>query len=354
MSRTLRLTSADAVVDALGTDHPAVRLKVVRAIGDRPELVARYGAGNADSIVNALWERLRAEPDATVRHGALRALQRLPGEAVIAHCTEILDRPDHPLAVEAATVLTGREDDILPLALRLRVRLLAGGEEAIAASLDTGYVEAWLTALSGTCARLARQRLARFPARALDLLVPHLARLSPDGQAWLVSLLGATKPVVHAGLLDAALASEHVPVLVAALRVCAEQPEPGASLDRTRALVAHADPDVRLAACRLPSAPALCSERYRSERDSRVRAALLRDVDAGMPDGIALLTTALENGGWRERSAAAEAFIATGTSTIPHLRELALRHPGACRAAASQALLQLGDEAWLDAVGFSD
>jgi len=354
MTRTLRLTSADAVIDALGTDHPAVRLKVVYAIGDRPELVARYGAGSADSIVNALWERLRAEPDATVRHGALRALQRLPSEAVITHCTEILDRPDHPLAVEAATVLAGREDDILPLALRLRVRLLAGDEDAIAASLDTGYAEAWLAELAGTCGRLALQRLARFPASALDLLVPHLTRLAPDEQAWLVSLLDATKLAGHAGLLDAALASEHVPVLVAALRVCAEKSVPGASLDRAQALGAHADPEVRLAACRLPSKPALRSERYRVESDNRVRAALLRDVDAGTPDGIALLTAALENGGWRERTAAVEAFIAIGTPTIPHLREVALRHTGACRAAASQALLQLGDEAWLDAAEFSD
>jgi hypothetical protein len=354
MTQRLRLTSADAVVDALGTDHPAVRLKVAHAIGEQPELVARYGPGGADSIVNALWERLCTEPDATVRHGSLLALQRLPREAVIAHCTEILDRPDHPLAVEAATVLAGHEDDALPVALRLRVRLLAGDEEAVAALLDVGYAEAWLSELAGTIGRLARRRLARFPARTLDLLAPHMARLAPDGQAWLVSLLDATTLAGHAGLLDAALASEHVPVLVAALRVCAEQSVPGASLARAQALGEHAHPDVRLAASRLPVAAALRSERYRNESDTRVRAALLREVDVGTPDGLELLTAGLENGGWRERTAAVEAFVARGTSAIPHLRQVTTQHTGACRAAASQALLRLGDEVWLEAAEFSD
>ncbi|MCW9057549.1 MAG: hypothetical protein OQL11_01555 [Gammaproteobacteria bacterium] len=354
MTRTLRLTSADAVIDALGTDHPAVRLKVTLAIGEQPELLARYGAEGADTIVRTLWERLQAEPDATVRQGLLHALRQLPHEAVVAHCTDILDRPDHALAVAAATVLAGHADDRLPVALRLRVRLLAGDDDAIAASLDAGYAEAWLDELAGPYGPLARQRLAPFPTRALELLAPHLAQLAPEGQAWLVSLLNATTLTDQTGLLDAALASQQVPVLVAALRLCAEQSVPEATLVRALALGEHAHPDVRLAACRLPITAALRSERYGNERDSRVRAALLRDVDAGTAEGFALLIAALENGGWRERTAAVEACVAHGTPVIPRLRQAARQHTGACRAAASQALLRLGDETWLEAAAFSD
>lgn len=354
MTRTLRLTSADAVIEALGTDHPAVRLKLTRAIGERPELVAGYGADGADSIVQALWERLQNESDATVRHGVLHALRRLPHESVVAHCTEILVQPDHPLAVAAATVLADHEDDTLPVALRLRVRLLAGDEDTIAASLDAGYTGAWLGELAGAYGRLARQRLACFPGHALELLAPNLARLAPEGQAWLVSLLDATTLADQAGLLGAALESQQVPVLVAALRVCAEQSVPDATLARAQSHGEHAHPEVRLAACRLPATPALRNERYRNESDSRVRARLLREVDAGTPDGLALLISALENSGWRERTAAVEACVARGTPVIPHLRQAALQHAGACRAAASQALLQLGDGAWLELAAFND
>lgn len=354
MIRALRLTSAEEVIDALGSDHPAVRLKVSQAIGERPNQVARYGAEGADSIVKALWERLQTEPVAAVRDGVLQALRQLPGEVVIAQCIDILGQPEHPLAVAAATVLAGHAHDTLPMALRVRVGLLAGDDNTIAASLDAGHTRAWVNELAGPHGPLARQRLAPFPARALELLAPNLARLVPETQAWLVSLLDVTTLADHAGLLDTALTSNEIPVLEAALRVCAELPVADATLARAQALGEHQHSKVRLAACRLPATPSLRIERYRIEGDGRVRAALLREVDANTPEGLALLVAALENGGWRERAAAVEACVAQGTPVIPHLRQAALHNTDAGRAAASQALLRLGDADWLEAAALSD
>ena len=346
---TLRLTTGDELLEALAADQAVIRLKVAHAISRRPDLVDAYGPMAAQAIADFLWARLRLEPEPAVRSGVLGALKKLDDPWVVPECARILGMPEHKLALEAAAVLHGRDLSNQPPTLRVRAAILAQDRNSTEDLLADAFVSAWLRELEGPYAALAFELLAHFSSRVVAWLASHCADLNPVAFAWLVSISGESERKVRLALLQQAIAAPETSVVCAALAVCrecfAELPAPL----RQRALdsIDHADAEVRRRSALLPRPTAQLVPIVDREPDSRVRAALLRQLSPLEDDARQRLDNALAHGDWRERAAAVDAFAAAGPAVVDDVRAVYLASGGLQRAAACQVLMRLGEEDWL-------
>ncbi len=352
----LRLKTAEQLLDALNVEHAVVRLKVADAISHQPDRISAYGHEEARLIADALWGRLRLEREPAVRASLLRALGLLDDERLVARCSDILCDPEHTLAVEAAAILGSRDLSHLPRVIRIRAWLLSENRQALEASLGDVYVPDWVGELNGPLGSLARKRLAALGLPIVTLFAARGGDLCSASLAWLVSLSAEADHDVRHHLLQTAFAEGSREVVIAALAVCraAFHDLPDRLRHRALEYVGHPDAKVRQASLLLPRVQSLLISAYEEESDSCVRATALQQLSVGDATGLAVLVAALSSDQWRERAAAVNAFVAGGPAVIEKLRIVYCEDEGesngGVRSAARQALLRLGDDAWLRAL----
>lgn len=241
-------------------------------------------------------------------------------------------------AQAAATLLSGMPG--LPPAALVRLSVLDPERPAPAAGPEEAA--AWARELAGPFGELARDALERAGADHLRAVAGDFGGLDPADAAW---LLGRADADLAAELADRAAGSDDPELQLAALRAAPAAVAP----ERLAELAGGGAVEVRAAAVAAGAPVDLERLLGGGEREPEVLAAAVtryaREQGAGAAEALAALMGGED---WRVRAAARDGAVAAGDSALEPLRALVRHDREEVRAGAVRALLDLGDDEWLE------
>lgn len=379
MSR-LRIRSAESLHEALASPDLGIRLAVLRAIAADPARALAFGKFDGGDMVD--WLISRAGQTAGVwRQAVVSTLAAFRQARVGAFFLQEYERQGEPeMVFLAAARLRQEPREVWETALRRgliqsdcavraraaarvlgdiplpseRERLRLGLLRGAAPTFEPEARQAWLDELDGPFAIEAQRALEKQGCGAFDALLMSWTSLSVANQAWLLRWAWRCWPGRVEPCLALALASAHEEILSAALRCAALLSSPGRAMltPLLTSLMAHPKESIRAAAIRAAPPGVDLRRRIDEERSAAVRAACVRRL--GREAGRAALGTLVELIGAPEvavRAAATEALIDLGEDAAVAVRPLLRDQRTAVRAAACQVLLAAGKAEWLQAPG---
>ena len=375
----LRIRCAADLAQALNSPDTAVRLQVLAAVASQPQAALRYGKHQGRDLIDLLIDQANTLAESTLRQAVLRTLAMLPGRRVREALKKELYLSRDPGVVEAAASRLAQEEpavvrDIFALLLmqdeaphqaraaalamadledlspeeNLRLALLGPGLEDRAPLLDDRSWPLWQKALAGPHRDYARRLLERQGEPCFGFLKSCWEELALPERAWLLEWGAEAHQMEAVEIMGRALrqgpdelarkALELVPSFGGAAGLFAQAATPWAS---------HRDPYIRAAAIRA-GAQVEPADLIGEEEAEPVRLAALERLAAGGGPGAAEhLAALLEDPSWRVRAAAAAGLARLDEPARTLLKQAAQSGPAPARAAAAGALLQLGEDRWL-------
>ncbi len=375
----LRIRCAADLAKALNSPDAAVRLQVLAAVASQPQAALRYGKHQGRDLIDLLIDQANTLEESTLRQAVLRTLARLPGRRVREALKKELYLTRDPRMVEVAASRLAREEpevirDIFALLLRqdeaphqaraaalamagledlspeenLRLALLGPGLEDRAPLLDDRSWPLWQKALAGPHRDFARRLLQDQGEDSFRYLRSRWAELPAPDRSWLLDWGAAAHQMEAVEIMGRALregpdelarkALELVPAFGGAATLFAQAATPWAT---------HRHPDIRAAAIRA-GARVEPADLIGEEEAEPVRLAALERLAAGGGSGAAeRLAALLEDPSWRVRAAAASGLARLGEPARILLKQAAKSGPAPARTAAAGALLDLGEDRWL-------
>jgi HEAT repeat protein len=231
---------------------------------------------------------------------------------------------------------------------QLRKTLLTDGDGNPPPVDDENNTLAWLAELDGPFREEARAAIERQGERAFGHLLRRWDRLSDDNREWLAAWGLKAFAGCATSVVGHALASNADRVACVALEfLAAHARDSGADASALDRFAKHANPDLRRAA--IAAGATVDLRRCLAEDDDaevrRVCVQRLADAEGvrALPDLVALL----RGSDWAARAAATRALIGLGDHVVEHVKPLVDDPVHGARVAAVQVLVALGQECWL-------
>jgi hypothetical protein len=366
----MHFTSSAELFQALKAPDPAERRKVLGWVATHSAEAIAFGSVEGEDVLDALfglvdrdvdfafWEDVAITigvfdaPRVTEFFVELLESARTPAAALyaatslgrrdIAESTErvtaVLIGEDADRAVAAAELLAGA--GTLPVDAAVRVAVLE--VERDPPPFEEAACRAWARELAGPFALQARDRLEETGAAAAPMFLAHWDDLDDESRAWLIGWTADVAPAEAAALVGLALGGDSAELALAAFGSAAE-----AGIELETALASRwaleGDTEVRVAAIEAGAEIDVEAVLAEEDADPRLIAAVLRRVTQA-----SRLTGYLGSGAPEVRAVAREQLVAAGPASIEVLRPLVTSDEPEVRAGAVRALLELGDDEWLE------
>lgn len=376
----LRIRSAADLERALESPDIAVRLAVLKAVGENAQAAMRYGKHQGRDLVDVLMDQVNTLDNSSLRQAALTVLSLLPGqrvkealikelhlsgepEAIMAAGRRLAEeepeerrriflpflmQDDDPIKARQAAVALADLADLTPEE-RLRVALLGTDPAYEPTALEDGTWPFWREALSGIHAEYARQLAQRQGSQAFRELKRRWPELDLANKAWLLTWGSREFALDTVELLARALEQGPEDLALAALQ-CVPRYHLAAGLfsQAVEPWARHVDPRLRRAAVRAGAKGVDLIALAKAESDEGLRLAaverLSREGEAG---AVEILAELLAAESWRVRSAAAQGLSGLGEKGLDAARRVMEQGSRSARAAAAQVLISQGQEEWL-------
>ncbi|KMY67434.1 hypothetical protein AAU61_11405 [Desulfocarbo indianensis] len=376
----LRIRSAADLERALESPDIAVRLAVLKAVGENARAAMRYGKHQGRDLVDVLIDQVNTLDNSSLRQAAFTVLSLLPGQRVKEALIKELHFSGEPEAIMAAGRRLAQEEPqerrriFLPflmqdddpvkarqaaLALadladltpeeRLRAALLGTDPAYEPPALDSGTWPCWREALRGIHAEYARQLAQRQGGQAFRELKGRWPELDLASKTWLLTWGSREFALDTVELLAQALEQGPEDLALAALR-CVPRYHLAAGLfsQAVEPWARHDDPRLKRAAIRAGAKGVDLIALAKAEPYEGLRlAAVERLGREGEASSVEVLAELLAAESWRVRSAAAQALIGLGEKGLGAARRVMEQGPPSAKAAAAQVLIGQGQEEWL-------
>jgi len=342
--------SAEAI--ALGEVDGRDVVDVLIALIDRSQpygywqdLAIAIGAFDAPKVTAFFLGVLAGAREAVEAEDAANALERRERSGLREPLVEILLGDDADRAAAAARLLADEGD--LPDRAAVRVAILE--DERDPPPVGAAVTGAWVHELAGPFGAAARDRLREQGAPAAGALAEHWDELSDDDRAWLIGWAAEAAPAEAAALIARALDTGPDPLALAALRAASALPDGSIDPGILGRWAQHDEAEIRAAA--IAAGAAADAELLLGDENADpelIAAAIHRLAEREGTAAIEAIAGSLESDSLEVRAAAREEIVAMGGDAIEPLRPLVRSPDPGVRAGAVRALLDLGDDEWLE------